>query len=74
MHYGQSGHLAQSCPKQSHRTPISINAHAAILEDVLIEPEHKKKNQQSPCFSKDRLCRTYWGTSPTPRHSINSVL
>jgi len=43
MHYGQSGHLAQSCPKQSHRTPTSINAHAAILEDVLVKPEHKKK-------------------------------
>ena len=43
MHYSQSGYLAQSCPKQSHRTPTSINAHAAILEDVLVKPEHKKK-------------------------------
>ena len=49
MHYSQSGYLARSCPRQSHRTPTSINVCAAILENVLVEPEYQKK--ESAVFS-----------------------
>ena len=43
MHCGQPGHLTHSCPRQSHRTPAAVEAHATYLEDSLVESEHQKK-------------------------------